>query len=212
MANTRVSQPIASSWCRDMPRNRPRAADLPRLPRPWARICHHCPHVESRVHKERKWTPWTRAVVKRILTSPKYVGDNVWGRTSFKLQIARRSNPSETWVRSDSAFEGIISRDTFDKAQQVRAARAVLLAKTDRRPPTHALPKTGRITARLIKNDGFVSVLCIRKRFGSLIPAYERAGFRPKRDLEFLAHNRSARTLRAATAEAVLAGLRDRFA
>lgn len=68
--------------------------------------------------------PWSTAMIKRILTSDKYVGDSVWGRTSFKLQIARCRNRRETWARCDGAFEGIVSREQFRRAQKVRAARA----------------------------------------------------------------------------------------
>lgn len=155
--------------------------------------------------------PWSRAVVKRILISDKYVGDNVWGRSSFKLQIARRRNPRDTWARFDGAFEGIISRSLFEKAQRVRAARAALVTNEQVVARLQAIyRKHGRITARLVKKDGFVGLASVRKRFGSLITAYELAGFRPKRDLTFLAHNRAAQRLRAATAEAILVGLRSR--
>jgi DNA invertase Pin-like site-specific DNA recombinase len=155
--------------------------------------------------------PWSKAVVKRVLTSEKYVGDSVWARSSFKLRIARQQNPRETWARFDGAFEAVVSRSLFDQAQKVRAARSAVA--TDEQIVARLRTiyrKRGRITARLVKKDRFICVAAIRRRFGSLIPAYELAGYRPERDLAFLAHNKAAQSLRTATADAIQIGLRDR--
>lgn len=154
---------------------------------------------------------WSKAVVKRVLISEKYVGDSVWGRSSFKLQTARRQNSRETWARFDGAFEGIVSRSTFERAQKVRTARAAKITNDQVVARLRTIyRKHGVITARLIKKDRFLGVASVRKRFGSLIPAYALAGYRPTRDLTFITHDRAARRLRAATAEAVLNGLRAR--
>lgn len=155
--------------------------------------------------------PWSKAVVKRVLTSEKYVGDSVWAKSSFKLQIARQQNPGEIWARFNGAFEPVISRSLFEQAQNVRAARAAIVTDEQILARLRAIyRKHGRITARLVKKNRFICVAAIRRRFGSLIAAYELAGYRPDRDLAFLAHNKAARRLRAATADAVLTGLRSR--
>jgi len=161
--------------------------------------------------KSENGRPWNKDVVKRVLISEKYVGDRVWRRSSFKLQIARRHNSTETWARFEGAFEGIISRATFERAQKVRIARAVRITDDQvvaRLGKIHR--KHGIITARLIRADGFIGVAGVRKRFGSLITAYALAGYRPKRDLAFIAHDRAARRLREATAETILNGLYTR--
>jgi DNA invertase Pin-like site-specific DNA recombinase len=153
--------------------------------------------------------PWSRAVVKRVIISEKYVGDSVWGRQSFKLQIARRHNSPDTWARFDGAFEGIVSRSLFDKAQKERAARAKKITDDQVVARIRTIyRKHGVITARLIRKDRFLCVASVRKRFGSLITAYELAGYRPTRDLAFIAHDKAARRLRASTADAILRGLR----
>jgi DNA invertase Pin-like site-specific DNA recombinase len=155
--------------------------------------------------------PWSKAVVKRVLTSEKYIGDSVWARSSFKLQIVRQLNPQESWARFDGAFEPIIGRSLFEQAQKIRAARSAKLTDEQIVARLRAIyRKHGRITARLVKKDRFISVAAIRRRFGSLIPAYELAGHRPERDLAFLANNRTAQHLRATIADAILAGLRSR--
>lgn len=155
--------------------------------------------------------PWSGAVVKCVLFSEKYVGDSVWGRQSFKLQIARQHNAPETWARFEGAFEGIVSRTLFEKAQKVRAARANRITDDEVIARLRTIHRRyGRITARLIKKDRYISVAAIRNRFGSVITAYERAGYHQKRDLAFIAHNASAMRLRAAVAEAILEGFRSR--
>jgi DNA invertase Pin-like site-specific DNA recombinase len=51
---------------------------------------------------------WTRGRVHQVLTNPKYVGDNVWNRVSYKLKKLRVRNDPEMWVRSNGAFEPIV--------------------------------------------------------------------------------------------------------
>lgn len=146
--------------------------------------------------------PWTRAVVKRVLTSAKYVGDNVWARTSYKLKIARQQNASEHWVMASNVFEGIISRALFDAAQQKRLSRCVHLSDHEIIERLRIIHRThGRITARLIKQDGYVGVLCVRKRFGSIVTAAQNAGYLPTRNLTFLERNSQAQRVRTSVAK-----------
>ena len=39
--------------------------------------------------------PWTRGTVHQVLTNEKYVGNNLYNRTSFKLQKKRVANPPD---------------------------------------------------------------------------------------------------------------------
>ncbi|WP_232353335.1 recombinase family protein [Cupriavidus oxalaticus] len=47
----------------------------------------------------------------QILTNEKYIGNNVYNRTSFKLKIKHRQNPPSEWIRKDDAFEVIVPMD-----------------------------------------------------------------------------------------------------
>jgi DNA invertase Pin-like site-specific DNA recombinase len=155
--------------------------------------------------------PWSKAMIKRILTAEKYIGDSVWARSSFKLKIAREHNPPHTWARHQSAFEGIVNHTLFKRAQEERARRNVVI--TDEQIVAHLkvlLRQHGKLTARLIRRDGFFCVAGIRKRFGSLITAYELAGYQPSRDLTFLKHHAAAQRLRATTAQGIIKGLQLR--
>lgn len=155
--------------------------------------------------------PWTKAVVKGVLTCPKYVGDSVWARSSFKLKIARQRNELENWARLDGAFEPIIDRTLFERAQEVRRQRTATFTKDEVVAQLRAIyRKHGSISTQLVNRSHFLCASAIRKRFGSLLAAYELAGHRPDRDLSYLAHKEAAKELRAATAEAILLGLRSR--
>ncbi|MBZ0212003.1 MAG: recombinase family protein [Hyphomicrobium sp.] len=151
---------------------------------------------------------WSEAVVKRILTSEKYVGDSVWGRQSCKLKTEHRNTDPSTWVRYRGAFEPIVSRELFEKAQKVRAKRARRVSDHDvvrRLRRIHA--EHGEITTRLIKEDGYLGSGAIRQRFGSLVRAYADAGFSPSRDLALISIDGAARRLRSTIATAVAEGI-----
>jgi hypothetical protein len=51
---------------------------------------------------------WTRGTVHQVLTNEKYIGNNVYHRTSFKLKLKHVINPQERWIRADGIFEGIV--------------------------------------------------------------------------------------------------------
>jgi len=44
---------------------------------------------------------WTRATIHQVLTNEKYIGNNVYHRTSFKLKRKHVVNPEEKWIRGD---------------------------------------------------------------------------------------------------------------
>ena len=57
--------------------------------------------------------PWSRGSVHQILINEKYIGNNIWNRTSFKLKKKHVRNGPETWLRSDGAFEAIVVEGDF---------------------------------------------------------------------------------------------------
>ena len=56
--------------------------------------------------------PWTRGTVHQVLTNEKYIGNNVYHRTSFKLKRKHVLNPPEMWIRADGAFPAVVDRRT----------------------------------------------------------------------------------------------------
>ncbi|WP_348638404.1 recombinase family protein [Paraburkholderia sp. D15] len=55
--------------------------------------------------------PWTRGTVHQILTNEKYIGNNVYNHTSYKLKIKHVRNPPDQWIRKEGAFESIVPLD-----------------------------------------------------------------------------------------------------
>ncbi len=70
---------------------------------------------------------WTSQCVRRVLKNERYLGNNVWNRTSGKLKAKRRRNQPDQWVRADGAFKAIVGRAVFDEAQ--------MLIRVGNRPP-----------------------------------------------------------------------------
>lgn len=71
--------------------------------------------------------PWTRANVVSTLKNEAYVGTLVFGRTDTRIgrKTGIKTCPT-TWVRVPNAFEAIVPRALFRRAQQ-RFARGVLI-------------------------------------------------------------------------------------
>jgi hypothetical protein len=68
---------------------------------------------------------WNRATVHQVLTNEKYIGNNVYHRTSFKLKLKHVVNPQDKWIRADGVFEGIIEPEAFSTRR-----REIILARS----------------------------------------------------------------------------------
>lgn len=139
--------------------------------------------------------PWTRGTIHQILTNEKYVGNNVYNRTSFKLKIKHVRNPPENWVRCNGAFSGIVPIEQFLRVRAIINARTIhledehLLAALRR-----TLEKHGALSGIVIdEEEGTPSSSVYRTRFGSLLRAYSLIGYQPRRDYAYLEINRALR-------------------
>ena len=153
---------------------------------------------------------WTRGTVHQLLINEKYVGNNVWGRTSFKLKQARQENRPEDWIRSDGLFEAIVDAALFTQAQ------AIISARSERLTDEQMLERL----AGLLQQHGSLSGLIIdeaeecpsssafRSRFGSLLRAYTLVGFSPAHDYRYLEINRALRRMHPEVVAGVTEGIR----
>jgi DNA invertase Pin-like site-specific DNA recombinase len=141
--------------------------------------------------------PWTRGVVHQILTNEKYIGNNIFNRTSFKLKIRHVANPPDAWIRKEGAFEGIVRHDFFFMAQGIIRARCHRFSNDELIEKLKALYQgKGFLSGILIdETDGMPSTAAYRHRFGSLYRAYQLVGFSPDRDFAYLEINRRLRQL-----------------
>lgn len=153
--------------------------------------------------------PWTRGTVHQILINEKYVGHNVWARTSFKLKREHVRNDPEKWVRADDAFAPIVDREIFLRA------RAIIDARSERLSDEAMLDllKTildghGQLSGIIIDEaEGCPSSSAYRSRFGSLLRAYALVGFSPDHDYRYLEINRKLRALHPAVIAEIIAGI-----
>jgi DNA invertase Pin-like site-specific DNA recombinase len=153
--------------------------------------------------------PWTRGAVHQLLINEKYIGNNVWGRTSFKLKRQHVTNSPDQWIRADGAFKPIVERELFDKAH------AIILARSERLSDDQMI----QLLRDILKQNGYLSGLIIdeaesapssgsfRSRFGSLLRAYALVGFTPGHDYRYLETNRKLRTLHPSILSDIVAGI-----
>ncbi len=140
---------------------------------------------------------WTRATVHEVLTNEKYIGNNVYNRTSFKLKKKHVENPPEMWVRAEGAFDAVVSPEVFFTARGILQERARRLSDEDM---LSLLKRLGEqhptLSGHLIDAaEGLPTAAAYRSRFGSLLGAYRRAGLEPPRDYSFVEVNRQLRAL-----------------
>jgi DNA invertase Pin-like site-specific DNA recombinase len=154
---------------------------------------------------------WTRATVHQILSNEKYIGNNVYHRTSCKLKQRSVSNPPDLWVRSDQAFEGIVEPGVFYMAQGIIVERSRSLSDEEMLTKLKSiLERHGRLSGFLIdESDDMPSSAAFRHRFGSLVQAYRLIGYTPQVDYSFIEINRQLRRLHPEVVSTVLDNLRE---
>jgi len=132
-----------------------------------------------------------------VLTNEKYIGNNVYHRTSFKLKQKHTRNPEDQWIRVEGAFEGIVDRTLFLQARELFLARSQRLTNEELLEKLKSLLHNhGRISGILInESEGIPSSAAYRSRFGSLIRAYTLIGYRANVDFTFIEINRRLRCL-----------------
>jgi DNA invertase Pin-like site-specific DNA recombinase len=138
---------------------------------------------------------WTRGTVHQVLTNEKYLGNNVYHRTSFKLKHKHVQNPPEQWVRADGVFESIVDPKLFLQAREIILSRCQKFTNEEMLEKLRGLlGQHGHISGILIdETDGLPSSTAFRHRFGSLVSAYRLIGYNPGIDYAFIEINRRLR-------------------
>lgn len=155
--------------------------------------------------------PWTRGTVHQVLTNEKYIGNNVYNRTSFKLKRRHVRNAPETWVRCDGAFEGVVPLDLFKAAQQVIVARSQRMGEADMLELLRGLyERTGALSGILIdEQEGMPSSSIYKSRFGGLLRAYALVGFHPYKDYRYVEINKTLRRSAPGVVAEIVNGLEE---
>jgi DNA invertase Pin-like site-specific DNA recombinase len=141
--------------------------------------------------------PWTRGIVHELLTNEKYIGNNIYNRTSTKLQRPRVLNNPETWVRRDGAYERVVDAEIFAAAQQIISERDRHYTDEELLNRLRTLLKQHGMLSGVIINEAadMPSAATYSHRFQNLLRAYELVGYTPTRDFSYLAINRALRVL-----------------
>lgn len=149
---------------------------------------------------------WTKGKVLQILTNEKYIGNNVFNRTSFKLKKVRVNNPESEWIRKDNAFIAIVPRDKFYKAQEIILKRYEKLSDEEILAHLRQLLKDkGLLSGIIIDEDANCPSSSIyRNRFGGLINAYRLIGYTPSRDYKYIEINRYLRSIYSKEVDKIL--------
>jgi DNA invertase Pin-like site-specific DNA recombinase len=153
--------------------------------------------------------PWTRGTIHEILINEKYIGNNVWGRTSFKLKRLHVRNPPEAWVRADGVFTAIVDPKLFVEARAIIAARSVRLSDEEALEKLREILNINGMLSGLIIDEAedCPSSSTFQSRFGSLLRAYALVGFTPDRDYRYLDINRALRHLHPEIIQDIIDGV-----
>lgn len=153
---------------------------------------------------------WSRATVHEVLTNPKYVGDNVFNRVSFRLKQKRVVNAPDQWVLAKGAFESIVE-------PQVQAAAVAIIEERSRKLSDEELlsllrellAEVGTLSSFIIdEREAMPSSAVFAGRFGSLLRAYRLVGYRPDRDYRYIEDNRELRRRHPEVVSEIVAGIR----
>jgi hypothetical protein len=139
--------------------------------------------------------PWTRGTVHEVLTNEKYIGNNIFNRTSFKLKKRRVVNTPDMWVRKDGVFEAIVEPRYFFTAQGIIRERSRKFSDDEMLAKLKTLhERQGWLSGIVIdETEDMPSSSAYQHRFGSLIRAYQLVGYTPYQDYRYLEINRQLR-------------------
>lgn len=155
--------------------------------------------------------PWTRGTVHELLNNEKYIGNNLYNRTSAKLQRPRVVNKPPEWVRCNNAYQPIVDTESFAKAQAIINERDHRYTDEELLQRLRDLLNRHGMLSGLIINEtaGMPSTATYANRFHSLRRAYELVGYTPARDYSYLAINRALRALHAEQLTSITNDLAD---
>lgn len=156
--------------------------------------------------------PWTRESVRTLLTSEKYIGNNVFNRTSKKVGMPHvQMNPEEEWIRANGVYVALVPPDDFWRA------KALIDQRSHRYSDDELLDKLREIYRLHGKLSGLIideyadapSSGVYAKRFGGLLRAYRLIGYTPETDCRHIIINKQLRQLYPQFRDDLIAQLRD---
>jgi len=153
---------------------------------------------------------WTKTSVRKVLTSEKYVGTNLFNRCSMKLKGKVVRNAPEQWIRVEGAFEAIVDRPLFAAAQKIGQKNRCGISNEEMLGRLAVLfAQMGHLSCKIINEaEGLPHSTLYRTRFGKLSSAYEQIGYQQKGSSEYRAIKRALADRFAEIAEGVTADIK----
>jgi len=107
------------------------------------------------------------------------MGAQVWGKTSEFLGAPSKPRPREEWVVCPDAFEPIIGKELFDRAQTIFANYTHNLSDEEFLARLRAvLDRHGKLTAKMVDKSRLCpGASAYRLRFGGMLAAYARLSY-----------------------------------
>ncbi len=135
---------------------------------------------------------WTVCSVIRTLQQTKYMGVQVWGRSTEALSTPRRSVPRANWITSHMGFEPIVPKELFERAEKAYAQLTHRLTNEEMLDKLRViLREHGRLTRKLIDHTpGCPGLTTYYKRFGGLRNVYAQLGLRSSEEAATLLSKR----------------------
>lgn len=127
--------------------------------------------------------PWTMARVTSVLVNPKYIGRNLWARTTCKLQSPSKRTSPDKWAVKDAAFPPVVQPETFANVQKLLHKGTYFKSNEELlRRAKQILQSKGRLSREIIKRArSTASVTAYEYRFGSMTKLYELVGFQQRK-------------------------------
>lgn len=141
--------------------------------------------------------PWSRGTIHQALINEKYIGNNVWNHSSFKLKQTHKRNPPEEWIRADRVFQPIVSLILFQAAQAIIQTRSYRMPDDEMLSVLMTIYRTKGYLSGLVIDEfeGCPSSSAYQYRFGSLLRCYSLIGYTPERDYQYIEANRRIRQM-----------------
>lgn len=154
---------------------------------------------------------WTASVVHQLLSNEKYIGNNIWNRSSFKLKKRYVRNHPDNWVRSEGAFDAIVDAGLFAAAKAIFAAKAQRYSDEEMLDGLRDALQTHGFLSGIVINEASAlpSSGAYQSRFGSLLRAYKLVGFTPDRDYRYIEINKRLRKIHTRIIRETLDGVED---
>lgn len=134
--------------------------------------------------------PWTFCQIHYMLQNDNYIGTNRYNRQSSRLRTVRKENPPADWIKKEGAFEPIVDKEIFAKAQQLLDDRRHCWGVSDEEMLKRLrvlLHRRGKLSRDIInETEGIPSSVAYLTRFGGLRAAYRLIGYNPKRNYEHI--------------------------